>query len=224
MAYLFRRRKYLLSKEFQMKYALIVTLICAAITIALGFYITKLARENSNLIYELSDAKKNLLEVFGLIPDLNDSLKSKFEQETSMTEEKLHQTVIRNQRLPFFLAIFLLLIIIVIFMSGIIFTHRIIGPMYVFSQYLRQLIRGDIPEVRSLRSKDEFKDFRDDFATYVEEYKRTTITETQNEVRELQNILSLIEGRDVNRTLATETLANLIDDKQKEITRLSEDS
>ena len=223
MAFHFRRRKYLLSKELQLKYTLIVTLVCAAITIGLSFYISKLAKENSNLIYELSDAKKNLLEVFQLIPDLNDSLKSKFAQETTMTEEKMRDTVMRNQGLPFFLGIFLLLIIMVIFVGGIIFKHRIVGPMYVFSQYLKTLIQGQIPDIRQLRKHDEFKNFRDDLSLYVQEYKQRKVDDNEKDLFFLHNILSLIDSNNINKDLAKDTILKFIDEKKNENKSLSED-
>jgi hypothetical protein len=49
---------------------------------------------------------------------------------------------------------------IVLFIVLILKTHRIAGPIYVMSNYMKQIISGKIPPVlRPLRDKDALKDF-----------------------------------------------------------------
>jgi hypothetical protein len=51
-------------------------------------------------------------------------------------------------------------------------THRISGPIYVMSNYMKQIIEGKIPEhVRKLRKNDELQEFYDIFAKMVESIK-----------------------------------------------------
>lgn len=58
---------------------------------------------------------------------------------------------------------------IVLFFVLILKTHRIAGPIFVMSMYLRQMIDGKIPEnLRPLRKKDEFKEFYSLFCAMVE--------------------------------------------------------
>ena len=44
-------------------------------------------------------------------------------------------------------------------------THRISGPLNVIEQHIDDLLKGEKPELRDLRKKDEFKDFYDKFRT-----------------------------------------------------------
>ncbi len=51
-------------------------------------------------------------------------------------------------------------------------THRISGPIYVISNYMKQITEGKIPEhVRKLRKNDELQEFYDIFAKMVESIK-----------------------------------------------------
>jgi signal transduction histidine kinase len=54
-------------------------------------------------------------------------------------------------------------------------AHRIAGPIYHISRYIRDLINGKIPEVRPLRKKDELKDFHDLIIQLVESFKHMQV-------------------------------------------------
>lgn len=61
----------------------------------------------------------------------------------------------------------LISIIIVITIAGIIVlyvqlirhTHRISGPIFIMSRYIREILDGKSPDMRDLREKDDFKEF-----------------------------------------------------------------
>ena len=58
---------------------------------------------------------------------------------------------------------------IVLFFILILKTHRIAGPIFVMSMYMRQIVDGSVPEtLRPLRKKDEFKDFYSLFGRMVD--------------------------------------------------------
>ena len=78
-------------------------------------------------------------------------------------------------------------------MWSIIATHRICGPLYVLEQYHSELSRGRLPDVRSLRRKDEFKRLHESFAAAVDALRQrqrgdlaiaTEIAEIAAEVQE----------------------------------------
>jgi hypothetical protein len=57
---------------------------------------------------------------------------------------------------------------VVLFIVLILKTHRIAGPIYVMSNYMKQIIGGKIPPMlRPLRDKDALKDFYDLFANTI---------------------------------------------------------
>ena len=58
---------------------------------------------------------------------------------------------------------------IVLFFVLILKTHRIAGPIYVMSMYMRQIVDGSVPDsLRPLRKHDEFKEFYSLFGRMVE--------------------------------------------------------
>ncbi len=53
-------------------------------------------------------------------------------------------------------------------------THRISGPIFVMSNYMKQIIRGDFPEnMRQLRKHDDLKEFYDIFLEMVQSLKKS---------------------------------------------------
>ena len=57
---------------------------------------------------------------------------------------------------------------IVLFFILILKTHRIAGPIFVMSMYMRQIVGGSVPEtLRPLRKHDEFKQFYELFGEMV---------------------------------------------------------
>ena len=55
-------------------------------------------------------------------------------------------------------------------------THRISGPIYIMSRHMEDIIAGREPEMRSLREKDEFRDFYDLFRKMVETFRKEGFT------------------------------------------------
>jgi len=51
---------------------------------------------------------------------------------------------------------------------GLLLTHRIAGPVYAMTRYAAALAQGHYPPLRSLRQKDELKDFFDLFRKTIE--------------------------------------------------------
>jgi hypothetical protein len=54
---------------------------------------------------------------------------------------------------------------------GVLVTHRVAGPIYVFSHYLNILGQGRYPQLRPLRKGDELKDFYEIFHEAVSRMK-----------------------------------------------------
>jgi hypothetical protein len=78
---------------------------------------------------------------------------------------------------------------------SIIATHRICGPLYVLEQHLGELSEGRFPKRRTLRKKDEFKEFYDLFwraLTTLEEGRRADLEVTA----EIRNLAGFATGSD----------------------------
>ncbi|MBI5498454.1 MAG: hypothetical protein HY904_25860 [Deltaproteobacteria bacterium] len=67
---------------------------------------------------------------------------------------------------------FVVLEIVALGFWGVLVTHRIAGPIYIISRYLRELKDGGYPSMRPLRDGDEMKGFFDLFAATLEGMKQ----------------------------------------------------
>src|SRR5262249_24650487 len=57
---------------------------------------------------------------------------------------------------------------VILALLGLFFTHRIAGPVYAMTRYATALAEGHYPALRSLRQKDELRDFFDLFRKSIE--------------------------------------------------------
>lgn len=76
--------------------------------------------------------------------------------------------------------ILLIAILLIIIIQGLLLyrvlirkTHKISGPIYVMSNYMKDIIEGkDIPDIRPLREDDELKDFYEIFKQLIDVMKK----------------------------------------------------
>lgn len=78
-----------------------------------------------------------------------------------------------------YLAGFVVVMALVLFIWGIFITHRVAGPIFIISRYLRQLGEGDVPQTRPLRKGDELKSFFDTFSGMLNAMKQRNVEEAQ---------------------------------------------
>lgn len=72
----------------------------------------------------------------------------------------------------------MILIAFVVVQSGILFyllirrSHRISGPVFLLNRYISELKKGKFPDVRPLRTRDDFKELFENFREMVEYLKK----------------------------------------------------
>ena len=163
---MFTRKQYIVDKKLQLRttFSIVrfVVVITGIIIIAVGVNIA-----NNN------DRMANILEI-------QDNIIHFLTAKTMMDEDPAYRTAIRDiaqnhaenmntmKTMIRFNYILLILIIVVVvletialFIILIMRTHRISGPIFVMSRYLKEIIEGKDPEFRPLRQKDELKKFYD---------------------------------------------------------------
>lgn len=93
----------------------------------------------------------------------------------------------------------------------IVATHRICGPIFVLQRYMSQLAAGQIPTLRPLRKKDEFKDLYAVCSRAVESLKTMRRTELMviGQAREALNQAK--NGGDAERQGAMDMAAAQLD-------------
>ena len=79
----------------------------------------------------------------------------------------------------YYLVGFVIVMALVLFIWGIFITHRVAGPIFIISRYLRQLGEGNVPHTRPLRKGDELKVFFDTFSGMLNSLRQRNVEEAQ---------------------------------------------
>lgn len=171
------RKQYIIDKKFQLRTTFtvigVVTIISAIIIAAIASYVVW---NNSRIdnIYQIED------NVFSFLtsrfqgvedPAYKNAIKQ-IAQNHNDNLGMLKQIITVNQYLLVALLVYIIGQGLVLYMMLIRQTHRISGPIYVMSNYIRQIIAGNWPTMRNLREKDELKDFYDLLRQMVEHFKK----------------------------------------------------
>lgn len=159
-----QRKKYLIDKKLQlgMTFSLLgVVLITSVLVISA---ITSGVVYNNDRIEEVLDVQKNIVEFLNsrIMMVENAGYKETLEKISSNHSSNisaLKQIVSYNRILLITIIVLLLVLCSILYILGIKMTHRISGPVYVMTNYIRDVMEGRDPSGRPLRKKDELKDF-----------------------------------------------------------------
>jgi hypothetical protein len=94
---------------------------------------------------------------------------------------------------------------VVLGLFGLLFTHRVAGPVHVMSLYVAALAAGRYPRLRPLRRKDELKRFFDRFSEAVDRIRQREADEAQaleSALAALKDGATTPEAREALNTLA----------------------
>jgi len=117
---------------------------------------------------------------------------------------------INNQTL-FYLFGFVALMALFLFTWGIFITHKVAGPLFVISKYLRDIADGKLPTTRSLRRGDELKAFFDTFAEMVTSLRQRRQDEAAVFKQHLQAVR---KSNDTGLTSSADAIEKLILDRE----------
>jgi methyl-accepting chemotaxis protein len=161
----YRRIHYLINKRFQLKYTIAMVAMIAAVMMAtgIGLYVGMW----SSIIENFSQFKVSEdLETARRIAGYEEArygqgdfrLEKIFrEAELLSTREKesLHKALnsVNKSFIPK-----MIVLIIIIFLAGILISHRIAGPMYRFEESARAIRNGDLSVNFNIRKSDEMHD------------------------------------------------------------------
>jgi hypothetical protein len=87
---------------------------------------------------------------------------------------------------------------------GLLFTHRVAGPVHVMSLYVAALAAGRYPRLRPLRRKDELKRFFDRFSEAVDRIRQREAEEAhalESALTALRDTATTPEAREALNTL-----------------------
>jgi acyl-coenzyme A synthetase/AMP-(fatty) acid ligase len=133
-------KNYLLNLRYQLRYTLSIVLLSLGLTGGLGWIVISKAREASRVV-----------AVRAMDP-------------TDELAQELAAQFARNDRVLIFALIgFAVLLCLVLAIYGIVFTHKVAGPLYKVSMYLDRIRDGKLGQVYNLRKGDELVEFFEHF-------------------------------------------------------------
>ncbi len=171
-----QRKQYIIDRKFQLRTTFsiigIVSIISALIIAALAATIVYNNVKIQN-IYEIED---NIVHFLTSRPmgTQDEALKGAM-KEIAKNHSNNMDTL--NRIISFNRILLIVLILSVVLQSAILYflmirkTHRISGPIFVMSNYMKELAEGKWPNPRPLRDRDELKSFYYQFGETVKALK-----------------------------------------------------
>ncbi len=168
-------RNYLLDSRFQLKYAGMLVLVALVISGVMGAVIYEttgaVVAESSALVDESRKVSEvSRMNVKDFAPD-SPALLSEFNREADAHDKAISDQqaslIRRQQRLIASLVGGLALMVVLIGLLGIFFTHKVAGPVYKMSGLLKRVGEGQLQVAASLRRGDELQSFFDTFTAMV---------------------------------------------------------
>ena len=172
-----KRTKYIIDRALQLKTAFsiigVVSIISLIILSAIAASVVYNNEKISN-VYEIEDSIFQMMQAAN-IDNIDDGYKGTIDNLTNLHDNN-YTTILKIAKYNRYLLITLIITIliqgIVLFYMIIKITHRITGPIYVISNYFKEIIAGNMPTPRPLRNKDELKEFYSLFIDLVDLLKK----------------------------------------------------
>jgi membrane-associated HD superfamily phosphohydrolase len=166
-----KRKHYILDKKLQVKISIKAVVLSLITVFILGFVLMFFAVKNSNYIDTIVKTQDQMMEMFLTTPALINSNNPVVQSGESTFKNNIGMLVEikRNSEIVlYFIVIMIIIQSIIIFTIFIFITHKITGPIYVMTRYLREIRDGKTPTARPLRQKDELKAFHDELTNTIE--------------------------------------------------------
>ena len=170
-----KRKQYIIDKKFQVKTTFSIIAVVSIITAVIVAAIAVNIVGNNTKIDNIHNIEDNIVQFLytsslskNLENDKNYQIASRKVFLNHVNNLKTLKSIIKyNQILLVILVISIIIQGILLYIMLIRKTHRISGPIYVMSMYMKQILDGQKPIFRKLREKDELKDFYDLFQETV---------------------------------------------------------
>lgn len=140
------RKKFLIEPQFQISYSLKLSLIAFLGTVF------------SSLI------------IYAVIMSIQSDLKS-CEQFIPFLNECLNKESFYKAQIVTPLLVFVITFCSFTFLWGILITHKVAGPVFVLKKHFKSFFKGEDPQIRPLRQKDQLKDVYEEFKNFFKKIK-----------------------------------------------------
>ena len=173
-----KRKQYIIDKPFQLKTAFsiigVVSIISLIIISSIAVNVIYNNEKITN-VYNIEDSIFQMMEAANIDKNIDPEYKNIIDNLNNLHNNNyttISKIVVYNKYLLIALIIAIAIQGIVLYVMVIKITHRISGPIYVISNYFREIIEGNVPEPRPLRDKDELKEFYNLFIMLVDSLKK----------------------------------------------------
>jgi len=184
-------KNYLIDSRFQLKYTGFILIVSLMVALPLGAFLFSTSQhvvdEGAKVVQEskkVSDVVKMSIKndpIYGSDPELAKA----FSEAAGGNDEKIvaQQKALEGQQKTLLMALVggLSLMVVLIGLLGIYFTHKVAGPIYMMKRLLKEVGEGKLNFNRRPRKGDELQDFFEAFTAMVAQLKERQ----EIEVREL---------------------------------------
>lgn len=129
-------RNFLLDRDYQLRHALLLVGLSAALTVGLGA-----------IVRHYMGLATRLVEVRALDPS------------DTLAPLLLHEMRAQDTRVLVVFSIFSLVLLTVLFLYAIVFTHRVAGPLHKIAGYMAHIRDGKLGRLYELRRGDQLRPF-----------------------------------------------------------------
>lgn len=192
-----RLRNYLLDKPFQLKYTgmvVLVTVVTAvAVTTVVGYWLGNEAYKYSQGMSEM------LLMQRGAGMEVDDELQALFEEEAREQDQQVKDQIFTG--ILMMVLIVSLVLTLALGFTGIIVTHKVVGPAYKLRMLLGKVEQGSFNVKGGFRKGDELQALGEAFKTMVASLRERR----EEELAQLDEAIEKAQEKDADE----EVLASL---------------
>lgn len=150
-----RLRNYLLDARFQLKYTGMVVAVTVIVTGLVGAWLGREAYLHSTGMTQM------LLMQRGGGMEVTDDMQQLFEEEARASDAAMLRQIVTG------IVALVLILAVALGLTGIVVTHRVVGPAYKLKLLLRDVANGTLNTRGGLRKGDELQDVGDAFKEMV---------------------------------------------------------
>ncbi len=176
-------RNYLLDRRFQLKYTGMVLLVTVSVASALGFVAYRLSQRQTEALTAQIAAQ----------PDLDPQTANDLEQFAKQEDRKIRNAIVLG----------VLVLTVVLGLTGIVVTHRVVGPTYRMRRLFAHVGKGRLEINTGIRKGDELQELFRSFAEMVESLR----DQRSEEIEQLEQTLIKMEAAGVQSAYITELRA-----------------
>ncbi|OGQ17474.1 MAG: hypothetical protein A3B70_06520 [Deltaproteobacteria bacterium RIFCSPHIGHO2_02_FULL_40_11] len=169
MAKYFKRTKYVIATQFQLRFAFLLTGVGVIVTAIVGYILHRVLVKTQGLLISTNIATS---------PDAIDFLRA---------QESLYTYALMGT----FLGVTVTLLVL-----GIVISHRLAGPVFAIGRKMSDLAQGNFNATLQLRKSDEFQDLKDKFNTLVKALQnqvRSELLKLESITEDVKSVLDQVQ-------------------------------